>query len=225
MNWKRIGVLTTVLTVLATVAIGVGPAIAAIKAEIRRRAEMPDPIVASTDETRSILAVVLAHADYQGLPPPPPVPGQTTSPRPRKILLLADHSLCISNAPGCSRGLSVTYPELDAFAPRKLREELVAANGRRTPMQVAGLGGVRVVSFGEARSILVNGDWDAFYRQYPGSAGLAAVSRPVLSKDGTQALLYVEHRCDGMCGEGMLFLLQREATGWRIAGTFGLWVS
>lgn len=74
--------------------------------------------------------------------------------------------------------------------------------------------------------ILAGDDWwDDFYSRYPGTAGFVAVSLPVLSEDRQQALIYVAHSCDGLCGAGNLFVLQRTAGGWRIIADEMMWIS
>ncbi|WP_313914047.1 hypothetical protein, partial [Tahibacter sp.] len=58
-----------------------------------------------------------------------------------------------------------------------------------------------------------------------GIAGQLQVTVPVLTVDRQQALVYVAHRCDGLCGSGTLFLMQRSASGWRVEKRMVLWIS
>lgn len=61
------------------------------------------------------------------------------------------------------------------------------------------------------------GDWETFYTTYPNS-GLFNLSRVGFNANQTQALVYMEQWCPGKCGEGNLYLLEKEAGGWRVIG-------
>jgi hypothetical protein len=54
-----------------------------------------------------------------------------------------------------------------------------------------------------------------------------AFSRPVLSADGLQALIYAEHHCGTVCGHGKYFWLSRSDTSdkWRISRQVLKWIS
>lgn len=52
------------------------------------------------------------------------------------------------------------------------------------------------------------------------------MSKPVLSPDGKEALLYAAHSSGPVAASGLLYLLRRDAGGeWRVAGKIGLWIS
>ena len=52
------------------------------------------------------------------------------------------------------------------------------------------------------------------------------MSRPVLSPNGNEALLYAAYSSGPLAASGMLYLLRRDAGGeWRVAGKIGLWIS
>lgn len=229
MRWAKIAKLSTTLAVLATVAIGALPAAHWVKAELRNRAERPDPIIATPEETRAILGVVLERMQFVGVPPPPPEPGEPPRPESKRILILADRSLCFGKAlePGCAPDFPgrLLIPELDALAPRKLRLELVAANQTPHSLDLSSIPGTTVVRSSEIQQIFESGWWDDFYKRYPGTSGFARISQPVLTKDRRQALIYVAHRCDGLCGTGTIHLLARSGSSWRIVKEEMLWVS
>ncbi|HET7459690.1 MAG TPA: hypothetical protein VFJ82_00525 [Longimicrobium sp.] len=68
--------------------------------------------------------------------------------------------------------------------------------------------------------------WRAFYERYPGSSGLISLSRVGFNAARTQAVLNVDRGCGGLCGNGVIVLLTRDAAGrWRVAATRGTWVS
>ena len=75
---------------------------------------------------------------------------------------------------------------------------------------------------------LVRGDLDQGYRRlfsrYPGSEELTAMSMPGVSRDGSQALLYVETRSGAHAGSGIYYLLVREDGAWRIVDEFRSWI-
>lgn len=67
--------------------------------------------------------------------------------------------------------------------------------------------------------------WTAFRRRYPGTSGFSRLSPVVLSPDQQEALVYVEHHCGGLCGEGTLYRLRWQRDGWVVVGKLGFWVS
>ncbi len=69
------------------------------------------------------------------------------------------------------------------------------------------------------------GGWDAFYERYPGAQGIMNVSRPGMSPDGRQALVYLGNQAHYLAGAGHMFLLARTSDGWRVAAGVMLWIS
>jgi hypothetical protein len=68
--------------------------------------------------------------------------------------------------------------------------------------------------------------WRAFHQRYPDSSGLISLSRVGFNAARTQAVLNVDRGCGGLCGDGTILLLARDAAGrWRVAATRGTWVS
>jgi len=64
------------------------------------------------------------------------------------------------------------------------------------------------------------GRWDAFYKKYPKSPGLLALSRVGFNQERNQALLYVNLSCGSLCGEGSWILLEKKAAVWAIRNQY-----
>jgi hypothetical protein len=67
--------------------------------------------------------------------------------------------------------------------------------------------------------------WQAFYEKFPGAVGTVSLSPVGYSRDGAQAVVYVEHGCGSLCGEGRIVLLRRRLGAWHIVATRQTWVS
>ncbi len=230
MHWKRAIKLSVCLAMLAAIAIGYLPTTLWIKAEIQRRAEMLAPVVATPEETRAILGAVLDRMKFVGVPPPPPRDGDPPRPEPQRILILADQSLCFSNkdpVPNCASEPAdwILIPELDSIAPRKLRQELILANQTPSQLYLSGIPKTKVAGSSDIQKIFANGWWNDFYKKYPGTSGFARITNPVLTKDRSQALIYISQHCDGLCGTGTVLLLVRLGSSWRIIKEEMVWIS
>lgn len=245
MQWTRIAKLSVLLTACMAAVIGFPLAHRFVVAELRSYAELPDPVVATPDETRAILAAVLAKEKFQGEPAPPPPPPTASSvspPRPepselrvpeaQQVLILVDSSACFSVDPKSSdcEHISLddllTWPWLNSFAPLKFRQELMLANRKRHELDLHGLPSTKVVPRAEISDIFAKGGWwTDFHAKYPGSSGFAETSLPVLTADRKQALVYVAHHCGGLCGVGIVVLLERAGSGWHVVKEEELWVS
>lgn len=64
-----------------------------------------------------------------------------------------------------------------------------------------------------------------FEARFPNNLGYFVVSRVGLNLDKTEALLYVDHFCGGLCGGGEYVLLRKVNGGWRVVDHHGTWVS
>ena len=64
------------------------------------------------------------------------------------------------------------------------------------------------------------GRWDAFYKKYPRSPGLLALSRVGFNQERNQALVYVNLSCGSLCGEGTWILLEKKAGVWAISNQY-----
>jgi hypothetical protein len=69
------------------------------------------------------------------------------------------------------------------------------------------------------------GGWGEFYRQFPDSGGLIALSRAGLDSSGNQAIVYIAHSCAGLCGSGHYMLLVKNGQRWIVRKKFMAWIS
>jgi hypothetical protein len=60
----------------------------------------------------------------------------------------------------------------------------------------------------------VGDGWEGFRRTFPNSAGYLILSGVGFSADKTIALVYVEHRCGGLCGAARYYILQKRDGRW-----------
>ena len=190
------------------------------------------PSVAPQGERESILVAVLEQMDFEGVPEPPPGPGQAPKPPAHKAVIVVDetYEICAPSAkPKCGPTEDPDLflsKRLDARVPKQLRQELVAANITSARFECPRLKWVQCESAATISSIFRNGGWwDDFYRKYPKTAGVVHFSNVVLSHDGKSALLYITHQCDGLCGTGNLVLLQKTEGTWVVRHREQLWIS
>jgi len=81
-----------------------------------------------------------------------------------------------------------------------------------------------------ARAVFVNpGDLGTktsdFEARFPNNLGYFVVSHVGLNLNKTEALLYVDHFCGGLCGGGDYFLMRKVNGAWQIVDRHGTWVS
>jgi hypothetical protein len=69
------------------------------------------------------------------------------------------------------------------------------------------------------------GWWDAYYKQFPRAQGILTFSRVGFNSDGTQALLYYNNTCGGLCGAGEYVIMVKRDGRWSIATEIEMWVS
>ena len=189
----------------------------------------PHPIVASDEEIRAIVQAILAHERFKEVPQPPAGPGQPAVPGPKRDMLLLDRSLClVDDEPVSQCGSSEDADDLMHLTniPEQWKREVLHANRTSRAIDLSGIPSTRVITQADISGIFAGkGWWEDFYARYPQTAGFAAVSVPVLSKDRQQALVYFAHYCGGLCAGGDIFILQREGRGWQVVEAFSLWVS
>ena len=79
----------------------------------------------------------------------------------------------------------------------------------------------------ESAEIFNKGGWDEFYRRYPESAGLLAMSRVGFNANRDMAFLYVGSSSGPRAGTGCFILLQKSKASdrWYIVKHIPLWVS
>lgn len=67
--------------------------------------------------------------------------------------------------------------------------------------------------------------WEEFYKKYPESGGFISFSQAGFNPDRTQALVYFEHWCGGLCGSGLYLLLEKGEGGWKVTKVHSSWIS
>jgi 5'-nucleotidase / UDP-sugar diphosphatase len=108
----------------------------------------------------------------------------------------------------------------DAFMRRNTAaHRLEDRFGLRTP--------VALISEAEIEAIFTAGGdgWARFYGLYPGSQGIMDVSRPGISPDGRQAIVYVGNQSHYLAGAGIMYLLTFADGVWTTVGSVMLWIS
>src|SRR6266568_6688964 len=64
-----------------------------------------------------------------------------------------------------------------------------------------------------------------FEARFPNNLGYFVVSHVGLNASNTEALLYVDHFCAGLCGGGTYVLMHKVDGAWHVADQHGTWVS
>ena len=64
-----------------------------------------------------------------------------------------------------------------------------------------------------------------FEARFPNEMGYFVVSHVGLNLDKTEALLYFDHFCGGLCGGGKYVLMRKENGAWHVVDSHGTWVS
>jgi hypothetical protein len=144
----------------------------------------------------------------------------------RKAIVVRDSSLRF-NLPGGN-----VVPEWSArFAaiPPSLPPRLATASRTRVPSERLALPMPVVVMTRVVQDSLFRADpgasWLAFFHRFPDAPGYFGFSPVVFSDDGSQALLYYEFHCGGLCGWGDAVLVTLDARGVsRITHTVRFWV-
>ncbi len=235
----RVAVATGILAVLGALGL-LTPAIhdSALEAMARVCPTAQEPALPLTADFGLILEAVLAHEKFEGIPLPPPRPGEgRIADKLRKSVVLSNESLVVcpgsnwssvnNNCPSSIDDEIMNWPGADFRIPKRMRIQLSEAN--RATVALPRIENPYVIFETEAaiRSTVSNEGrvWSKFYSEYPGTAGYVKVSLPILSEDGTWAVILVEHYCGGLCGTGKLHLLMRGESGWSVVVTDGLWIS
>lgn len=64
-----------------------------------------------------------------------------------------------------------------------------------------------------------------FRQLFPKGIGYLAVSQPGVNLDETEAMIYADFFCEGLCGGGEYVLMRKANGAWHIVGTHSTWVS
>lgn len=186
------------------------------------------PTIATMQETRAILRAVLEAIPYQDEPPEPPEPSEIPRAEPTpETLLLVDTSLCLGKEGSrkCDGHLGQWPDTVDAFAPRALLDNLMRANATTASLDLSGISGTAMIREEDVSAPFTLDWWSQFRARFPDTSGYMRITRPVLDDARKVAVIYVAHRCGGLCGTGTLVRLERTSRGWRVAGIQGVWVS
>jgi len=230
LRWRNATTIAALCALLGVMVLTTPLAVQWVSNQRERQAATPHPIVADANDARAIAAAVLEGLHFESVPSPPPEPGECAEPPRRRTLVIDNQSIGFGSdakdpSPDSMISEYLVGPMLDEFAPRKFREELIIANRERGPLDLSGIPDLVAVRSADIEKILARDGWSAFYETWPDSAGLVRVSRPVLSADRQQALIFVEFRCAGMCGHGDIYRLERAGMGWRIVELRNVWMS
>jgi ankyrin repeat protein len=187
------------------------------------------------DFDRDDIVAVLVEAgekDAKPIPKPPDIPIAENSDEAAVIRLLIERRTANTN------GYIVVQRDTefhkgaihDGIHYKALPDELVAALRLSTTTSkvfpALDLQNVHYARKDDIAAVFKNdGGWDRFYKHYPKAKGYMSVSLPVFDRDHSQALIYVEFGCGGLCGTGNLFLLRKTETGWMVVKEVGLWIS
>lgn len=225
------------IVVLIAIALAIPLVGPALRAAEERRAARPNPILTSDAEFGALAQVLFHDWEFDGIPPPPPEDDEPLRPSEMKTTILLDTSLAFCD-PARQQGSAASecgWPALaelilsmdyDSKIPRRLRQELILANRASVPVPAFDVRDTIEMPRAKVDGSFAGGNsWDGFYSKFPNANGYAAISRPVLSQDGTHALLYVSHHCGGLCGTGYLHYFARSGGTWRIVDSVLVWVS
>lgn len=202
-----------------------------------REAALLRPIAATDEEMVALTRALFRDLEFASIPLPPPEPGEPLAPPQASRTVLLDTSVAFCDIvtkapeiePTCGSPLleeAIGSFAFDAQVPRRLRQELILANRESVAIPDAGIPNVIRVSRARLDRSFDGGDgWPGFYSAFPRSSGSAALSRAVLSQDGSHALLYASHRCGGACGAGYLHYFARGNGSWRIVDSVMVWDS
>lgn len=217
LRMHRIAIFSAAIATLVAIGIATPVAIREYRMYCRERAEQPSPDPASAHDQREILRVVLGERRGLLLPPGDDM----------LVMLLNRTTPICEGCPTPPSIDSISSSYLDNEIPRKLRLELIKANGppaKAVPrLDLPWVIDSPYASIGDA--LQATGGWSVFHDRKPTSAGFIAPSRAVISSDGQHALVYVGHFAGDLAGRGFLHLLVREGGTWRVQKSVGIWVS
>lgn len=192
------------------------------------------PLAASQAEYLEIVDALLEQHEFQGLPMAPPLPGDGPRAHVRRpvVLLTTTLKFCAFKPDAREHECDGDNSEyLDFVAGTSqieatARKQLIDVNSESAVFPCRDGAWHRCVEKAKIREIFAGKDsWSEFYAKHPRTAGYLSVSVPVLSHGGKTALTYVSHRCDGLCGAGTLFILEKSQHGWLVTRVEQIWIS
>ncbi len=200
--------------------------------------EPPSPRIAGAADTVAIVDAVLQYQQFEPSPRSPEDDIAQGGMRRRWPVLLSDRTVVVcagsimeADAAGCPSTLSdesLTLPGADFRIPRDLRLALSRANRQSSALPEVSGPYTRFTPQASIDAVFEEqgGLWPGFDRTFPQTAGLVQASLPVLSEDGTWAVVLVEHTCGGTCGRGLIYLLMRTPEGaWQVVVRDALWIA
>lgn len=225
---RRIATLTSAFAALAAVLVFAQPVTRIVQREWIAWQNRPDPIAATDEEMAAVIREVVTANRWSS---------QSRSENGKRTkLMLVDRTMDFCPAPApeqkslyCSadstgamiRGFPWGRPMTE-----KLRREMELASRTERKVPDPHLPTVELLDAAAMDAVFQKGDeWDEFYARFPDASSTFKVSVPVLTRDRSQALIYVEQMCDGLCAIGEAFLLERTAQGWKQIAKVQLWIS
>lgn len=114
--------------------------------------------------------------------------------------------------------------------PHELGPTLDSISRQRRPTRDLSLPGRLVVlRAAELKAIFAAGPddgWNEFHRRWPAQRRYYGFSPVAYSKNGGEALVYMEYYCGPLCASGDAYWLSRDADGrWRLRQRIQFWVS
>ena len=140
------------------------------------------------------------------------------------IYRAAHHAYTTQRAPGPPADAALTRADYDALrAANQVRWAVPRCIVRTVPTRYVGFATLATFFQGPERAT----GWERFRVAFSGASGFVVLSRPYLSADGTEALLYLAAHHDWLSGHGQVLRLRREASSgtWRVIGSTRVWVS
>jgi hypothetical protein len=93
--------------------------------------------------------------------------------------------------------------------------------------QLSGAISYRVVSQEDLAKAFTKdrGGWESFYKEYPRTTGIVHLSAVGYNTGETEALVYVDNNCGGLCGGGYLVFLANQNGHWEVKHHSQVWLS
>ncbi|HET7843868.1 MAG TPA: hypothetical protein VFL14_06940, partial [Xanthomonadales bacterium] len=169
------------------------------------------PQLASREELGAIVAAIVAESAPE------------TPDAPQLVVVNATVSPCrVTYDRECTE-----YPAADAdelgVAPGD-RATLLEASSEPASIPCPDLPRVTCLSQDELTAVLGKRDWDAYYRRF-GRGAFMQFSPPLLSADGSRAIVYMAAYCGSLCAHGQRITLGLRDGKWVIVAREGLWIS